>query len=159
MEISKDAGFVYESLRNDTNRVFWDFWPYKSNPQYKSFEKSSTNWIHDTKLFKKVLQIESTIKIFKVWIQESGFASPPAWIRKDLFRAIVLRIRQDWWGFVGFVKTGPISLKSVYESNPRIESLRIGLGTPDLQIYEVRFINYKTNPCFYEYLIQFPHPY
>jgi hypothetical protein len=132
------------------NQVIWDFWPYKSNPQYKSFEKSSTNWIHDTKLLKKVLQIESTIKIFKVWIQESGFASPPAWIRKDLFRAIVLRIRQDWWGFVGFVKTGPISLKSVYESNPRIESLRIGLGNPDLQIYEVRFINYKTKRTFLE---------
>ncbi len=24
-----------------------------------------------------------------------GFANPPAWIRKDSFRAIVLRIRED----------------------------------------------------------------
>ncbi len=132
------------------NQVIWDFWPYKLNPQYKSFEKSSTNWIHDTKLSKKVLRIESAIKIFKVWIHESGFASPPAWIRKDLFCAIVLRILQDWWGFIGFVKTGQIFWKSVYKSNPRIESLTIGLGNPDLQIYEVSFVNHKMKQTFLE---------
>ncbi len=59
------------------------------------FEKSSTNRIHHTNFLKKALQIESTIQIFKVQIRKSGFASPPAWIRKDLFRARVLRILQD----------------------------------------------------------------
>jgi hypothetical protein len=102
---------IHQSFQIEMNQVIWDFWPYKSNPRYKSFEKSSTNWIHDTKLLKKVLRIESAIKIFKVWIHESGFASPPARIRKDLFCATVLRICQDWWGFIGFVKTGRIFLK------------------------------------------------
>ena len=44
----KDAGFVYESLQIETNRVIWDFCFYETNPRYESFEKRSTNWIHDT---------------------------------------------------------------------------------------------------------------
>ncbi len=110
-----------------------------------------------------------------------GFANPPAWIRKDSFRAIVLRIRQDSWGFVGFVKTGRIFGSSGHETNPRFESLRIGLTNPDLRICEVRirdtiqnksfwsqdsWLRYEmnpwireTNPRFYESLIRIPHPY
>jgi hypothetical protein len=59
-----------------------------------------TNRIHDTSLFKNVLRIKSAIRIFKVRIRKSGFMSPPAWIRTDLFHAIVLRIRQDSSGFM-----------------------------------------------------------
>ena len=46
----KDAGFIYESFQIKTNRVIWDFWPYESNPRYKSFEKKSTNRICNTSL-------------------------------------------------------------------------------------------------------------
>ncbi len=111
-----------------------------SNPsetkRIESFEIFGlTNRIHETDIWKKFLRIQITIRIFgkpayetnpryksyKVRIRESGFASPPAWIRKDLFRAIVLRIRKDSWGFVGFVKTGRIFGKSVYKTNPQNE--------------------------------------
>ena len=40
-----------------------------------------TKRIHETNLWKTGLRF--------------GFANPPAWIRKDSFRAIVLRIHQD----------------------------------------------------------------
>jgi hypothetical protein len=43
--ISKDAGIVHESFQIKTNRVILDFWPYKLNRQYKSFEKGSMNQI------------------------------------------------------------------------------------------------------------------
>ena len=36
--ITKDAGFVHESFRNETNRIFWDFWSYETNPRNESFE-------------------------------------------------------------------------------------------------------------------------
>jgi hypothetical protein len=63
-----------------------------------------------------------------------GLANLPAWIRKDSFRAIVLRICQDSWGFVGFVKTGRIFGSSGHKTNPRFESLRIAResGFPNL---------------------------
>jgi hypothetical protein len=54
-----------------------------------------TKRIHETNLWKTGLQNESAIRIFKVRIRESGFANPPAWICKDSFHAIVLRIRED----------------------------------------------------------------
>ncbi len=44
----KDAGFVHESLRIETNRIFWDFWSYESK-RIKSFEIFGlTKRIHDT---------------------------------------------------------------------------------------------------------------
>ena len=107
---------------SETNRIFWDFWSYELNPQNGYLKKISTNPNHDTGSLKLSLQNESTKRIFKVGICESGFANPPAWIRKDSFRAIVLRIRKDSWGFVGFVKTGRIFGESVYKTNPRNES-------------------------------------
>ena len=61
-----------------------------------------TKQIHNTNLLKKALPIES--------------ASLPAWICKDLFSAIVLRISQDSWGFIGFVKTGWIFKNRTRES-------------------------------------------
>ena len=88
--------------------------------------------------------------VFKVWIRESGFANLPAWICKDLFPAIVLRICQDSWGFVGFVKTGWIFGSSGHKSNPRFDSLRIRLVNPDSPIYEVRFLNHATKRTFLE---------
>ena len=51
--IFKDAGFVYESLRNETNRVIWK----------KNF--------HETNLSKTNPRNESTIRILKVGIRES----------------------------------------------------------------------------------------
>jgi len=75
-----------------------------------------TNWIYDTNLFKAGLWIESTIQIFwkqvyksfecrrDLQIQNSGFI----WIRTCSKYIYVLRICQDSWGFVGFVKTGQI---------------------------------------------------
>jgi hypothetical protein len=177
---AKDAGFVYESLRNETNRIFWDFWSYETNPRNESLENRPTKRIHDTNLWKFRSRNESTKRIFKVRIRESGFANPPAWICKDSFRAIVLRIRQDSWGFVGFVKTARIFESSGHETNPRFKSLRIGLTNPDSRICEVRirdtirnesfwsqdsWLRYETNPWiretnprFYESLIRIPHP-
>ncbi len=46
----KDAGFVYESLRNETNRVIWKKNFHKTNPQNASFKNESTKRIHDTNL-------------------------------------------------------------------------------------------------------------
>ena len=179
-EIIKDAGFVYESLRIETNRIFWDFWSYETNPRNESLENRPTKRIHDTNLWKFRSRNESTKRIFKVRIRESGFANPPAWIRKDSFRGIVLRIRKDSWGFVGFVKTGRIFGSSGHETNPRFESLRFGFANPDSRICEVRirdtirnesfwsqdsWLRYETNPWiretnprFYESLIRIPHP-
>ncbi len=136
-------GFLYESFQNKTNWVIWNFWSYETNPQNKSLENRPTKQIHNTNLLKKALQIKYAIQIFRVWIQESGFASPPAWICKDSFCAIVLRIHQDLWGFVGFVKTG-------HKTNPWFESLRIGLANPDSWICEVGFVNHKMKRIFLE---------
>jgi hypothetical protein len=118
----KDAGFVYESLRNKTNRVIWEKNFHETNPRNGYFKKISTNPNHDTGSLILSLRNESTKRIFKVLICESGFANPPVWIRKDSFRAIVLRIHKDSWGFVGFVKTGRIFGESVYETNPQNKS-------------------------------------
>jgi hypothetical protein len=131
-------------------------------------------------LLKKGLRIESTIRIFKVQIHESRFTSPPAWIDKDWFCVIVLRIRQDLWGFVGFMKKGRIFWKSVYESNSGTKSYETWricdllyemnpdsyrkarikpFWSPDLwSRYGTNPWIRKTNPCFYESLIWFPHP-
>ena len=75
----KDAGFVHESFQNETNRIFWDFWSYKTN------------------LWKTGLQNESTIQIFQKHVYETnprneslrfGFANPDSRIRS-------LRIRKE----------------------------------------------------------------
>ncbi len=47
---NKDAGFVYESLRIETNRVIWDFCLYETNPRNESFKNESTKRIHDTNI-------------------------------------------------------------------------------------------------------------
>ena len=146
---TKDAGFVYKSFQNETNQIFWDFWPYELNPRYKSFKNRSAKQIHDTNLSKTGLRNESAIQILKVWICESGLANPPAWIRKDLFRAIVLRIRKDSWGFVGFVKTGQIFGESVYKTNPRNESFENIKDLWSTIRNESGFVTHDTKRIFY----------
>ena len=49
-EFCKDAGFVYKSLRIETNRVIWDFCFHETNPQNESFKNRPTNQIHETNL-------------------------------------------------------------------------------------------------------------
>ncbi len=138
----------------------------------KSTKRIFQKRIHETnpqnESLKKDLRNESTKRIF--WNQY-GFANPKPRIHKDSFPAIVLRIRKDSWGFVGFVKTGQIFEKSVYETNPRNESFE---NIKDLwsTIWNKSFWSQdswsryktnpwirKTNPGFYESLIRFPHPY
>ena len=85
--LSKDAGFVYESFRNETNRVIWNFFftkrihetnLSKTNPRNESFEHRSTKRIHETNLLNTIQIRES---------ESQGFVR----IRKS----IVLRIRED----------------------------------------------------------------
>jgi hypothetical protein len=113
-----------------------------------------TKRIHETNLWKTGLRNESTIRIFGKPAYETnpqyeslrfGFASPPAWICKDSFCAIVLRIRKDSRGFVGFVKTGRIFGKSVYETNPRNESFENIKDSWFTIRNESGFVNHETN--------------
>jgi hypothetical protein len=99
--ITKDAGSVHESFPFETNRVIWNFCFHKTNPQNEFFKN------------------ESTKRIF--WNQY-GFANPKPRIRKDSGMFKVLLCTKDSSGFVGFVKTGQIFWKSVYETNPRNKS-------------------------------------
>ena len=143
-DISKDAGFVYESFRNESNllrflvlriestkRVF-EKKIYETNPRYESLRFGVTN--PDSRI--RILRIrkDSDSRIF---------------IFKDSFRAIVLRIRKDSWGFVGFVKTGRIFGSSGHETNPRFESLRFGFANPDSRICEVRIRDTIRNESFW----------
>ncbi len=89
--------------------------PYESI-QIKHFEIFGlTNWIHEMNLLKTGLQIKSTIWV--VWKQIGfvnhnlkqtqwlGFTNPDlCFIFKELY--IVLRILEDLWGYVRFIKTG-----------------------------------------------------
>ena len=68
----KDAGFVYESLQNETNRVIWEKNFHETNPRNRYFKKISTNPNHDTGSLKLSLRNESTKRIFKVRIRESA---------------------------------------------------------------------------------------
>jgi hypothetical protein len=173
---SKDAGFVYESLRNNTNRVFWDFWPYVSNPQYKSFEKRYTNRIHNTNLMKHGLQNESTIQIF--WMQY-GFANPKYGIRMDsyLFKVrLCTKIREDsldswkqvesfenWLDLYVQYETNLSKSGFVNHSTIRRDSYRkVGIepfwSQDSYSRYGTNPWIRETNPCFYKSLIRFPHP-
>ena len=68
----KDAGFVYESLRNETNRVIWEKNFHETNPRNVYLKKISTNPNHDTGSLILSLRNESTKRIFKVRIRESA---------------------------------------------------------------------------------------
>ena len=43
LKISKDAGFVYESLRNETNRVIWKKNFHETNPRNESLRFGFAN--------------------------------------------------------------------------------------------------------------------
>jgi hypothetical protein len=104
-KITKDAGFVHESFRNETNGVIWNFFFHKTNPQNKSFKNESMKRIHKTNLSKKVYETDPRNESFENcftkrihetnllkidWIRKSG-STGFVWIRKS----IVLRIRED----------------------------------------------------------------
>jgi hypothetical protein len=48
------------------------------------------------------------------------------------------------------MKTGRIFGSAGHETNPRFESLRIGLPNPDSRICEVGFVNHETKRIFLE---------
>ncbi len=62
--LTKDAGFVHESFRNETNRIFWDFFSYETNPRNEFFENCVTKRIHETNLLNTVVRNESAKRIF-----------------------------------------------------------------------------------------------
>jgi hypothetical protein len=70
--LTKDAGFVHESLQIETNRIFWDFCLHETNPRNESFKN------------------KSTIQIFKVWIRESETSG---FVRIQIRKYLFLRIR------------------------------------------------------------------
>jgi hypothetical protein len=115
----KDAGIVYKSFRIETNRVIWSFWSYESNPQNKSFEHCWTKRIHETNLLNIVDETIPQNHSFKhhtdsrIWIPRICMDSSCS------LYVYVLRIRQDLWGFVGFMKTGWIFEKLCHKSNPQ----------------------------------------
>ena len=77
-QLIKDAGFVYESLRNETNRVIWEFFFSETNPRYKSLRFGFANPDSRIQSLRIRKDSDSQISIFQ-----------------DSFRAIVLRIRKD----------------------------------------------------------------
>ena len=74
----KDAGFVYESLQFETNRVIWDFCFHETNPRNESLRFGFAN--PDLRVRNLRICKDSDLRIS---------------IFKDSFRAIVLRIRKD----------------------------------------------------------------
>ena len=93
---------------SETNRIFWDFWSYETNPRNESFEHRCTKRIHETNLLNTILGI-----------RESG--------PQDSYGFVVCLCSKDTWGFVGFigfVKKGRILSKTVYETNPRYGYLK-----------------------------------
>ncbi len=115
-----------------------------------------TNWIHDTNILKKGLWIKSAIQIFTVRTRKSGFTSPPAWICEDsgfanldFWRFNSVFSTKDLSGFFGFMKTGQIFWKSVYESNPRtksfekVKALRICIVKHKSNLFGVRICDRK----------------
>ncbi len=127
---NESSNLEFSILRNKSTKQILGKQAYETNPRNESLEKQAykTNPWYESLRF--------------------GFANPPAWICKDSFRAIVLRIHQDSWGFIGFVKTGRIFESSGHETNPWFESLRIGLANLDSRICEVGFVNHKTKQIF-----------
>jgi hypothetical protein len=78
-------------LRNESTIWIFRKHVYETNPR-----NESTKRIHDMNLSKTCLRNESTKRIHETNPRNKslryGFANPPAWIRKDSFHAIVLRI-------------------------------------------------------------------
>ncbi len=122
-------------------------------------EDRPTKQIHHTNLLKKALRIESTIQIFKVRIRESGFTSPPAWICKGSFRAIVLRISEDSWEQVESLEvqvTNQIHNLNLEELDSQIRISKSVKSDLSITKHNKSFwsqdswLRYETNPRFYE---------
>jgi hypothetical protein len=135
---------------------------HETNLSKTGLQNESTKQLHKMNLLNTVGQNESTKRIF--W-KLYGFANPKPRIHMDLGLFKVRLCTKDSSGYVGFVKTGRIFWKSVYESNPRIESIKFAnLWSRICQSKNESFWSqdswsrYKMNPCFYESLIRFPHP-
>ena len=133
-QISKDAGFVYESLGIEMNRVIWDFCFHETNPRYKSLRFGFANPDSQICNFRICKDSDSRISIFK-----------------ESFRAIVLRIRKDLWKQVKSFENQ--STKQIHETN-LLKTWRIR----DPRYKTNPWIR-KTNPRFYKSLIRIPHPY
>jgi hypothetical protein len=146
-DFCKDAGFVHESFQNKTNRVIWNFFFHKTNPQNDSFKNESTKRIHETNLSKKVYETNPQNESFEISmdsrIRSLGFVR----IRACLKYIYVLRIRKD---LSGFVKTGRIFWKSVYETNPRNESFENIKDSWSMIQNESRFVNHEMKQIFLE---------
>ncbi len=136
-----------------------------------------TNWIQDTNLLKKGIQNESTIRIF--WIPY-GFANLKHRICMDLYLIYVLRFVRickdslDSWKQVqyfenwldlyvgyetnlsksGFVNHDTIRIRDLY----RKVRIKPFWSQDSYSRYGTNPWIHKTNPCFYESLIQFLHP-
>jgi hypothetical protein len=137
-----------------------------------------TNRIHDTNLLKIGIQNESTIRIF--WVPY-GFANPKYGICMDsyLFKVrLCTKIREDSLDLWKQVESFENWLDSYvrYDTNLSMSgfvnhyTIRIRDSYRKVQIEpfwsQDSYSQYgtnpwirKTNPCFYESLIRFPHPY
>jgi hypothetical protein len=154
----------------------------------KSFEIFGlTNRIHDTNLLKTASRIESANRIFwkqhhKTNPRIKSFElHTDSRIRKFRIRLSKVHLcTKDSWGLVGFVRICRIFWKLPQESNPQIESLencvtnrirKLNLWKTASWIESANRIFWKlpnqnnmnpwickTNPCFYESLMRFPHP-
>jgi hypothetical protein len=106
---TKDAGFVYKSLQNETNRVIWKKNFHEMNPRHESFKNESTKRIHDTNLLKTwrirdpryETNPDSSITkrnvSFKVRIRDARYGTNP-WIRETnpCFYESLIRIPQPY---------------------------------------------------------------
>jgi hypothetical protein len=152
-------------------QIFWDFWPYESNPQYKSFENRSINWIHETNLFNTVGQNKSKKQI--LWKQYE-FANPKPRICMGLGLFKVHLCTKDLSGFVRirWIRENRSNLcNSGHKWNPRIQIFKVQTCKSmnlDLSItiwikpywsqdswpwYKTNPWIWKTNPCFTNLLI------
>ncbi len=107
----------YESFRNETNRVIWDFWRHETNPRNESFERRRTKRIHETNLLKT-----------------RGFANPNPKDLEGFVYPIVLRIREDSLDSSNILKMASrnesakqIFWKWHHKTNPRNESFKNGV--------------------------------
>ncbi len=129
---NKDAGFVYKSLRNDTNRVFWDFWPYELNPRYESFEK-----VYESNPQCESYQTRSTKQNHNTNLLNT------VWIRMDSHLIYVLRFVRIRWireNRSNLLKIGWICMydtKRIFPSSDSWTSVRKESG--------IRIVRYESN--------------
>ncbi len=82
--VEEGAGGGLVSKRVQKTTPLMNFQKNGNTNYNKTQKKFLSPWIHNKNLLKKGIRIEAAIRIFKVWIRTSEFASPPAWIHKAL---------------------------------------------------------------------------